>query len=129
MGGEELPPSCNFFSAIFYSVPPKRDFLSARITPKCLNSAVLTGELIRALVPTLCPTFWFAQAQPVPGDSGWRVIAAEAVTARERDGDRLCAQSVDRRDNEDMRGCTNGNRGVAHLVSQGELSIFMGVMV
>lgn len=73
MGGEELPPSCNFFSAIFYSLPPKRDFLSARITPKCLNSAVLTGQLIRAPPSALCPTFCFPagiQAQSVPRDTG-----------------------------------------------------------
>lgn len=54
------------------------------------------------------------------------VTAAAAVIAQEGDGDRLHAQSLDCRDNNDMGGCMNGNQGVAHLVSQGEFSIFMG---
>lgn len=62
----------------------------------------------------------------MPRDGRWGVIAAAAVTAREGDGDRLCARSLECRDDKDMRGCTNGHQGVAHLVYQGKLSIFLG---
>lgn len=107
----------------FYSLPPKRDFQSTRITPKCLNSAVLAGKLIGALTPTLCPSYCFPaglQAQSVPHDNGWGIIAALVVRAQEGDGVMLCAQGVDCRDNKDMKGCTKTNQEGR---TQGELSI------
>lgn len=112
-GGKELPRSCNFLVRFFYFLPPKRDFPSTRITPKCLNSAVLTGKLIRALTPTLCPNYCFPaglQAQSVPHDSEWGVIAALVVGAQEGVRVRLCAQGADCRDNKDMKVCTKRNQ-------------------
>lgn len=105
--GKELPPSCTFISAIFCSFPSERDFLSVRITPKCLYLAVLTG-VNQSSCPHTLPHFLVSRK--TPGLNQCMAVDEESVLQWEGDGDRLCAQNMDHRENKDMRRCTNGNR-------------------
>lgn len=106
-GGKELPPSCTFISAIFCSLPPETDFLSVRITPKCLYLAVLTG-VNQSSCPHILPHFLVSSQ--APGSNQCMTVDEESVLQWEGDGDRLCAQNMDHGENKDMNRCTNGNR-------------------
>lgn len=86
--GKELPPSCTFISAIFCSFPPERDFLSARISPKCLHLAVLTG-VNQSSCPHTLPHFLVSSQ--TPGLNQCMTVDEEPVLQWEGDGDGLCA--------------------------------------
>lgn len=52
-------------------------------------------------------------------------VGEESVLQGEGDGDGLCSQNMDHRENEDIRRWKMETEQVAHLVSEEKLSIFM----